>query len=270
MSLSQQRAWRERVLALLRQAPRDWGIERSRWRLEDLLSILGEELALTSVSGLWRILQRLDIRFRLSWAYQTTPDPFTREKLAWIAEVCERAQQQPERVVVLWLDELTVYQSPSVAPTWSDGQRRAAKAHQATNDEAYRRIVATLNHSNGQVHYHLRRKVGVQALSAFYAYLRRQYPDAQQIYVIQDCCPTHFHDTVCAAAERADITMVPLPTYSSWRNYIEQLWRWLKQDVLHMHPWTHQWPPLEQAIRDFLNRFRQPNTAILRYVGLSS
>ncbi len=270
MNPDKQEEVREYVLGILRQSPRAYDIERSRWRLQDILSVLDDSLSVSCVSGLWRVLKRLGIGFRQSWEFNVSPDPFTREKLAWIAEVCQLGQQKPEEVVVLWLDELTVYLSPSIAPTWSDKQGRARKAYQASNEETYRRIVATLDHVSGQVRYHLRQKVGVTALRHFYAYLRRQYPDAQQIFVIQDCCPTPFHDEVCAAADRAKITMVPLPTYSSWRNYIEQLWRWLKQDVIHMHPWTQDWQALEDAIREFLNQFRQPNTDLLRYVGLSN
>ena len=259
---------RDDLLAILRQSPREWGYERSRWRLCDVLSVVSEGLEITSVSGLWRVCQRLGIKFRQGWEFWTSPDPFANEKLAWIEEVCQQAEDDPEKVVVLWMDELTVYLSPSTAPTWGSEEGRAHKAHQATTDETDRRIVATLDHTTGQVRYHLRRKVGKQALCQFYPYLRRQYPNAERLYVIQDCCPTHFLDEVCQAAEKAQITMVPRPTYSSWRNYIEQLWRWLKQDVIHMHPWSHDWDALEMAMREFLNQFRQPNTSLLRYVGL--
>ena len=262
-------ATRDELLAILRQSPRERGFERSRWRLQDLLTVVSQRLGISSISGLWRICQRLGIVYRRGWEFWTSPDPFAVEKLAWIEEVCQQAVEDPARVVVLWMDELTVYLSPSTAPTWDTQAGRAAKAHQATSDETYRRIVATLDHTSGQVRYHLRQKVGKQALCQFYPYLRQQYPDAERLYVIQDCCPTHFLDEVKQAAEDANITMVPLPTYSSWRNYIEQLWRWLKQDVIHMHPWSGQWHLLEDAIRRFLNQFRQPNARLLHYVGLS-
>ena len=111
--------------------------------------------------------------------------------------------------------------------------------------------------------------MGKQALVDFYAFLRSVYPNAEELYVIQDCCPTHFLDEVCHAAVQAEITQVPLPTYSSWRNPIEKLWRWLKQDVIHMHPWARQPDRLRTEICHFLDQFGQPNTRLLRYVGLS-
>jgi len=269
-NLEQEEQVREAMLAVLRRSPREWGLDRTRWRLQDMLTALGATLPVTSVSGLWHLCQRLGIRYRQSWAFKTSPDPFVKEKLDWIHEVCQQAEAHPGKVVVLWMDELTVYLSPSVAPTWSDGRAKCGrKAQQVTTDETYRRIVATLDHVTGQVCYHFKLKVGKQALCEFYPYLRHQYPDAERIYVIQDCCPTHFLDEVCQVAEQVDITMVPLPTYSSWRNYIEQLWRWLKQEVIHMHPWSDNWEQLESEIRLFLDRFRDPNTSLLRYVGLS-
>lgn len=50
-------------------------------------------------------------------------------------------------------------------------------------------------------------------LDHYQEYLQGHIPNAR--FVIQDCCPTHFLDEVCQAAEDANITMVPLPTYSS-------------------------------------------------------
>jgi hypothetical protein len=42
--------------------------------------------------------------------------------------------------------------------------------------------------------------------------------------------PPHFLPEVCQAA---NITLVSLPTYWSWRKFIEKRWCWLKQAVIH-------------------------------------
>jgi transposase len=70
-------------------------------------------------------------------------------------------------------------------------------------------------------------------------------------------------------AHQADISLLPLPTYSSWRNPIEKLWRWLKQTVIHMHPWANQWERLQAEIENFLSQFQKGSSRLLRYVGLS-
>ena len=91
----------------------------------------------------------------------------------------------------------------------------------------------------------------------------------EEIYVIQDCWPVHFLPEVTRTACRLGITLVPLPTYSSWRNPIEKLWRWLRQAVLYMHPWADDWQRTKLEVARFLDRFLLPSPDLLRYVGLS-
>lgn len=50
---------------------------------------------------------------------------------------------------------------------------------------------------------------------------------------------------------------------------IERLWRWLKQEVLHLHPFAANWKKLKRGIRDFLNRLTEGSEALLSYTGVS-
>lgn len=64
------------------------------------------------------------------------------------------------------------------------------------------------------------------------------------------------------------IQLVPLPTYASWCNPIEKLWRWLKQDVLHLHRLADHLEDLRARGRAFLDEFHDGSDHLLRYVGL--
>jgi transposase len=66
------------------------------------------------------------------------------------------------------------------------------------------------------------------------------------------------------------VQVVPLPTYASWLNPIERLWRWLKQDVLHMHPFGEDWSELQATVQSFLERLTSGSRQLLRYTGLLS
>ena len=59
-----------------------------------------------------------------------------------------------------------------------------------------------------------------------------------------------------------------LPTYAPWLNPIEKLWRWLRQDVLHLHRLADDWKALRQRVRAFLDQFAQGSQRLLEYVGL--
>ena len=65
------------------------------------------------------------------------------------------------------------------------------------------------------------------------------------------------------------IQLLPLPTYASWCNPIEKLWRWLKQGVLHLHRYANDWQLLKQKTKEFLDQFEQTSADLLRYVGLT-
>jgi len=259
---------REQVLTVLSQSPRDYGLPHTRWTLGTLLSVM-TMLKVGSIAGLWGVLRRLDIRYRRGWEHLISPDPWAMAKLVLIAAVLTRGLLNPGRVVVLWLDEVTFYRLPSLAAQWSDGQaRRGPKARLSRGANTKGRVGAAMNHHTGQVCYLLRSKCGVTQLCQLYHLIRLTYPEAEEIYVIQDCWPAHFHPDVLHTATRLDIALVPLPTHASWRNPIEKLWRWLKQSLLHMHPWADDWPRLKHEIVQFLDQFAHPNSALLRYVGL--
>lgn len=214
---------REHVLeALQHHTPREYGLGRTRWRLSDFI---GYVPGVGGRSGVWRVFRRLGIRYRRGWAHLVSPDPLAQVKLEWLAAVQERVRTHPEQAVLLWLDELTFYRLPSVARTGDDGNRRALKAKMRPGNNTCARVVGALNAHTGQVEVRLRSEIGVRQLQQFYLQLRAAYPQAEEIYVVQDCWPVHFLPQVVETACACGITLVPLPTYSSWRNPIEKLWR---------------------------------------------
>jgi len=51
-------------------------------------------------------------------------------------------------------------------------------------------------------------------------------------------------------------------------NPIEKLWRWLCQDVLHLHRLAVDLQALRALVAAFLQQFAQGSADLLRYVGL--
>lgn len=116
--------------------------------------------------------------------------------------------------------------------------------------------------------------------------IRSDYPNAETIDVAQDNWPIQVHPDVLARLEPQQSPFWPqqarstavqddlpiqlafLPTYASWLNPIEKLWRWLRQDVLHLHRLSDDWHALKQAVRDFIAQFDTGSIVLLRYVGL--
>jgi hypothetical protein len=155
-------------------------------------------------------------------------------------------------------------------------------------------VVAALNAITGQVTYRQHSRIGLGQLPDFYAVIRADYPDAKEVYIAQDNWPIHFHPDVLARLQpqrfypappkvpgnwpitprksaiqdNLPIQLLLLPTYASWLNPTEKLWRWLKQDVLHLHRMSEDWPGLKRMVSRFLDSFRGKSTPLLRYTGL--
>ena len=72
------------------------------------------------------------------------------------------------------------------------------------------------------------------------------------------------------AADLNNLSLLFLPTYASWLNPIEKLWRWLRQDILHNHELSHSFKELRQQVAQWLAQFEADSFHLLHYVGLLS
>lgn len=65
------------------------------------------------------------------------------------------------------------------------------------------------------------------------------------------------------------IQLVTLPTYASWCNPIEKLWRRLRQKVLYVHRHADDLDGLRKLVMDFLTQFGSGSLSLLQYIGLA-
>jgi hypothetical protein len=184
--------------------------------------------------------------------------------------------------------------------TQSDHRNSAAGKEQPRAELGWKgdyswRIAEALNAYTAQVSYMQAAHFSIPKLVEFYQHVRQDFPQATLLYMAQDNWPIHFHPDVLAALQPQryqwdrhipahwpqepsakakfldlPIQVLSLPTYASWTNPIEKLWRLLKQEVLHLHRFEDDWVGLKQAVHEFLDQFDQESHYLLRYVGLSN
>src|SRR5579859_25012 len=271
--------WRDEILPRLRHGP---GVEAqrevaatgsgpppSRWILRSI-RVTFAELADYSLSGVWRVLDRLGLRLRSARVQQYSPDPTYDEKERHLLACLEEAARFPDEVVVLFIDEMGYYRWPVPAHDWAPAAPIAppvAERAGATNRQW--RIIAALNALTGRVDYRENYIVGRDQVIRFHDQLARAYPAARRIYLVEDNWSIHQHpDVVAARAVLPRLEPVWLPTYAPWLNPIEKLWRWLRQGVLKMHRLASEWTELRTRVNAFLTQFASGSHALLRYVGL--
>ena len=246
---------------------------------------------MTTAAGVSQLLDRLGLSYKRGRDYVHSPDAHYQAKLALIEQWRQQACADPVRYVLVYLDEFTYYRQPTVSRAYERQGHTQPLARRSHQRNSWFRVIAALNAVTGQVTHRQRSKIDVLALGAFFAALRADYPQAEAIGVVVDNWPVHFHPDVLAclqpqrfpwppyvpahwtASRRPQYTNLPiallcLPTYASWCNPIEKLWRWLQQQQLHLHHLSEDWQALKQAVGAFLDRFTHGSPELLRYTGL--
>jgi transposase len=281
----------EALLHTLHQSPMTLGQPGTRWQLATLLAACGW-LNLHTVSGLSQLLQRLDIHYKQARRHVHSPDVNYVDKLR---DVRVNLLGVQPGVAFVFQDEFTFYRQPRVARAYELVGKTQPLAELGLKSNAAWRIAATLNGWTGQVTYLEGSRIAIPRLVKLYQKVAAACPDATVIKLAQDNWPVHFHPDVLAALQsqtlkwpvyapanwptqpsstaarlNLPIQLFPLPTYASWTNPIEKLWRWLNQEVLCLHGWQDDWAAVKQAVRRFLDQFAQGSLALLRYVGLSN
>jgi len=270
----------------------------TRWTLASL-RVNCPWLRVRTDAGMHQILRRCRISWQRARSYIHSPDSAYDLKLANVQAVRMLARQAPSQVVVVYLDEVTIEQQPSLATSYApqSGALTQPRASIGHNSNKLTRVVATVEHGTGQVVYRRASKITIATLVQFFQDLRAAYPHVERIYVVMDNWPVHIHPDVLAALEKQEtrhlrplppswpttpsakavkrwghlqlpIQLVPLPTYASWCNPIEKLWRKLRQELTHLHRWATDLSQLRAEIDRFLTQFATGSTDLLQYVGL--
>jgi transposase len=221
-----------------------------------------------SVPGIGRILRRLGFGRKQAQKFARSPDPLYACKWRAILQAYAQMVAAPETVVLVFMDELSYYRQPSPAPAYHRQGHRYPKAWQAPRANTQTRVVASLDAHSGQVVYQQRNQITRTIFASFCAQLRAAYPQAATLYLVLDNWSVHISPSSLAAMAQQRIVPLYLPTYASWLNPIEKLWRWLRQDILHLHPHAAELETLRAQVCQFLDRFATGSSQLLHYVGL--
>jgi hypothetical protein len=242
----------------------------SRWTLRTIratFDLFGD----MTLSGVWRALEgRFGLALRSGAVQHYSPDPEYATKYDHLIRCLNQAATMPDRVALVFLDEMGSARWPEPGPDWArTAPTPPPETDRAASPNRLWRIIGALNAVTGRVDSLDAYIVGRAKVIQFYKQLDAAYPDVERLLVVQDNWSIHTHADVLQALGRwPRIEPVWLPTYSPWLNPIEKLWRWLRQDVLKMHRLAGDWSALRGRVNQFLGQFADGSHDLLRYVGL--
>lgn len=274
------------------QSPNNFDLAQSRWTLKALRQKI-EAFKHYSISGLWHVLKNIGVRHLRARQYVHSPDPAYQAKVEYLINQIRTHQADQEEIY--FMDQLTVYLHPSVGYEWTPAAKKQPLSVQGHHANKTFRICGALNGLTGQTHVLIRNRITVPSLIHFFEELSLKHPQ-KNIWVVLDNWPVHCHPDILAAlapqrypfplilpkswtklkpkakfsGKNLPIQLLFLPTYASWLNPIEKLWRWLKQDLLHNHLFTDQWDALKSKVIEWLDHPSHKAQPLLQYVGLKA
>jgi hypothetical protein len=283
-------------LLTIRRSPAHFGMEQSRWTLKLLMVAMKRWVKVTTIYGVKSVLKSLKINHKRTANHVHSPDADYDAKLAYIIE--QIGNYRPTSLdgkrpcVVLFEDECTIYSKASQSYDW-ELSTEEPKAELGLQYSQSFRIAATIDIFTGKVVSMIRQKLTIASMVAFYQSLCKAYPDTD-ILLIHDNWPIHYHPDMRAALVPQEmpfdvklpktwenikasnkykklelpIYTISLPTYASWLNPIEKLWRVLKQHLLHKHPYSDKFNELKTNTQAYLDKFKDESLFLLNYVGL--
>lgn len=283
---------KEALLIVVRRTPSQFGYHRSRWSLP-MIAESCPWLKVANPCSTSRLFKRLGISYKRGRDYVHSPDHHYMEKLSIIELARLKAYYEPDRFVFVYVDQLSYYRQPSLAKAFEIRGNCQPLAYRSHRSNSCYRIMGGLNCLTGQVTYRQRSRISRTVISDFWQQLHDVYPQAETIYAVVDNWPVHFHPDALASLKPQHFVFPPklpenwptqpskkakqkelpiqlllLPTYASWLNPIEKLWRWLKQEVIHLHRYSDDWNDLKSEVTNFLDQFEDGSDDLLRYVGL--
>lgn len=238
-------------------------------------------------------MQRLRISYKRARDYLHSPDVHYQEKMTEIEACLALARAEPERYTFLYLDEMSFYRHPTLSWDYAPTGSTLPLAQRSHRSNTSARILGAMNAITGQVTYFIRSATPMATFRMFYHHVHSLYPQAERIFIAQDNWPLHDHPDVTVILEEQEFTWRPnkpanwpseprsalkpadlpiqllfVPTYAPWTNPIEKLWRWLRQEILHLHRQSDDWPQLKDRVGKFLDQFSGLSPQLLRYTGL--
>jgi len=187
-----------------------------------------------------------------------------------LIQALEEARKEPGKIVLVYQDEASFYRQPTQSWLWAWMGRKQPRMRYSNRSNTHTRAVGFLEAITGRVLYWDMPKVSAKNLALCVHRLSSSFPHAKCIYLVWDNWPVHYHPIVQAALQKdSRIRVVELPTYAPWLNPIEKLWRLVRQEVSHTHPWCDDFRLFRTILAAKFSEFALGSQRLLHYCGLS-
>ena len=205
-----------------------------RWTLRRLVGWARERFGLVCCRETIRVaLHRLKLSWKTAKKLLGRANPERRQAFVeQLQGVLEGAQC--DQHLLVYVDEAHIHQDADLGHGWAKRGERLWIASTSPGLSARVSFYGLYLYNEGQVRLWPYPRANGEHTIEVLRRLRAEAPRGKLI-VLWDGAPYHRAKTVREAARALDITLMPLPGYSPDLMPVEELWRWLREDVTYHH-----------------------------------
>jgi transposase len=242
------------VSVICETEPVEHGLPGHGWTLKKLRrwlkQVMGCDLAR---STLHRILQAARLRWKKCQKVLKKADPQKRAAfMERFQELYEQLCRQEIRLV--YIDEAHIHRDMDLGYTWAEKNKIAWRMSDCASLADRINWYGAYDFCAGQCFIWNEGNCNKDHTIQFLQRMTEWLGDAPgAVVIIWDGATWHRAKSVQAAAAKLGLTLIPLPAYSPDLNPIENLWRWLREEVTRNH--CHQsMRHLFDACKAFIDR----------------
>lgn len=256
----------EAVFEVLHSPPSDYNINRTSWRMDDLLSVLAASGHPACKDVVRRVIQSSGFRWRKARVVLTSPDPAYREKLQHIQSILSSL---PEEDRFFSIDEFGPF-----SIKMKGGKRLAAPDEfpfvpQIQKSKGFLIVTGALELSRNQVtHFYSWKKNTVEMLRLLHLLLET-HRGCRKLYFSWDAASWHASKRLFREVEKVNsleyrelhgtplVELAPLPASAQFLNVIESVFSGMAKAIIHNSDYASASEAMAAIDRYFAERNEQ-------------
>jgi transposase len=248
---------RTELFAILHAPPSDFGLNRTTWRVGDLVSVLrlrGHLVNEPMVSGL---IKESGYRWKQARVVLTSNDRKFRKKLDRVRETVAGLREDQAFFSVDEFGPLAIRMRGGRALV-PPGGLRSVPQWQKTKGSLI--VTAALELATNQVSHFYSKRKNTGEMTLLLEKLADEYRDRRTLFITWDAAPWHRsrqlfefirqHNDEAARSRGPSIRVVPLPARAQFLNVIESVFSGMARAIVHNSDY-----PLPEAARAAINRY---------------
>jgi transposase len=228
------------LFATLHAPPSAVGLNRTTWRIPDLLAVVRQRGFATNLATIRRLIRDAGYRWRKARVVLTSNDRRFREKVDRVHEVLSRLKSDeaffsidefgPFAIRLRGGRALVPPGEPHCVPQWQKSRGSLI-------------VVAALELATNQVTHFFSHRKNTAEMIGLVRRLLEQYSDRRHVFLSWDAAPWHrskalfehiaTHNAQARAANRTTIEVVPLPARAQFLNVIESVFSGMARAIIH-------------------------------------